>query len=283
MDIKGWQKVLLIIVPFLLIVGIFEVLGMLIAGLPIGDDYVNNTIYEDLIVVFFSTIGKIAIITIFIKNVDKERITSGLKLKKWINLRGFLIYGFWVIFIFGVIFFLLKIFDEIEFVNFDFDVPKLLASILLFSLIAISEEFLMRGYVLKNLLQSFSTGVALILSSILFVLLHSFNPNLSWIGITNLFFAGLLLGLIYLITDSIWYPVLVHFYWNFFQTHLGFNISGQNTYSLIDIKINNESIFNGGQFGIEGSILSVFSLIIFSIILYFVWRRNSLSTQSGVN
>ncbi len=273
MKTKGWQRVLLIIIPYLIIVGLLEFVGMVLAGVPIKNTVSNSTICQDLIVVVFGAIGTLTIISFFIKCVDNENISSSLKLTKWINFRGVGICSFCILFILGIVFILLKIFDEIEFIDFDFNGTKLLASIFLFVLVAISEELIIRGYILKNLLQSFSIEIALLLSSILFVLMHLFNPEISWIGIINLFFAGIILGLIYMITDSIWYPILAHFFWNFFQTHLGFNISGQNSYSLINIIINEKSVFNGGQFGIEGSILSAFMLIISSIILFLVFQK----------
>ena len=47
-------------------------------------------------------------------------------------------------------------------------------SILLFTIVAIVEEVLFRGYILKNLMSSFNKYIALFFSSILFSLLYSF-------------------------------------------------------------------------------------------------------------
>jgi len=276
-----WQRVLAIAIPYFLIVGLFTYAGMLICGISIEEKDPSNTLFQDLIIFIFSTLGTVFVVALFVKYIDKETIVKGLKMDKRIKFRGFIISGVCVLLVLVLVFLLLNIYNEIIFLNFDFDWVKLLASLLLFVLIAISEEFLMRGYVLKNFLQSFSLEIALIISSILFALLHVFNSNLSWTGLSNLFLAGILLGLIYVLTDSIWYPTIVHFFWNFFQTHLGFNISGKDSYSVINIGINNENIFNGGQFGLEGSILTLILLIIVSIILYSFVKKNPflLSTQ----
>ncbi len=281
MKTSGWQRVLMIIVPFFLIVGIFELIGMIIVGIPVTDDGAAYTIYQELVMVAFRTVGVTILLILFVKFIDDERIIQSLKLNKGCSLFVFGLYSFATLFVLGILFFFLFLLGEIKFEGFKFDGFRLLASILLFILVAISEEFIMRGYVLKNLLQSFSNEIALLLSSVLFVLIHIFNPNLSWVALVNLFLAGIVLGLIYIITDSIWYPILVHFWWNFIQTHLGFKISGQDTYSLMQITIDTDNIINGGKFGIEGSILCIILSLIVSIFLYFVVRKKIRATEGA--
>ena len=64
----------------------------------------------------------------------------------------------------------------------------------MFIAVSIAEETYVRGYVLKNLLQSFNPIISLIISSAIFSLLHFFNPNVNYIALTELFIAGILLG-----------------------------------------------------------------------------------------
>ena len=87
--------------------------------------------------------------------------------------------------------------------------------------------------------------------------MHAANPNIELIGFVDLFLAGILLGLSYIYTKNLWFPIALHFSWNFFQAHFGFNVSGQDSYSFIEFTIPEANLLNGGAFGFEGSYLSI--------------------------
>ena len=76
---------------------------------------------------------------------------------------------------------------------------------------AFCEEFLFRGAFLSNLLP-FGRTTAIIASSLLFALMHE-NP----VQILYTFIAGMLLGLIYVKTGSIWNCIILHLFNNFFS------------------------------------------------------------------
>ena len=110
-------------------------------------------------------------------------------------------------------------------------------------------------------MSSFNKYVALVLSSLLFAILHIFNPNTSAIGMINLFLAGILLGVSYIYTKNLWFPVALHFSWNFFQGPVfGFHVSGLDMNAIIIQKPQEEQLFSGGTFGFEGSILATVCL-----------------------
>ena len=118
--------------------------------------------------------------------------------------------------------------------------------------------------------------IFLIISSAIFSLLHSLNPNVNYIALTELFIAGILLGVSYVYTKNLWFPIALHLSWNFFQVMFGFNVSGMDTYSLIEFEILENNNINGGDFGFEGSYLSIlFSLI----MIYFLWRYYKKFTE----
>ena len=91
----------------------------------------------------------------------------------------------------------------------------------------------------------------------------------------SLFFAGMALGISYIYTKNLWFPIGLHLSWNFFQSLFGFNVSGQNFYSLFQTHKTNETLLNGGEFGFENSIFGIISeiVIILMVFLYFtVWK-----------
>ena len=121
----------------------------------------------------------------------------------------------------------LLITDQIFIKNFTFSDTNLINNILIFAFVSFSEELLVRGYILQNLKVSMTENIALLLSAMIFSLLHFANPNLSSIAFVNLFLAGVVLGLCYLLTKNLWLPFALHFSWNFFQGSVfGFNVSG---------------------------------------------------------
>ena len=125
---------------------------------------------------------------------------------------------------------------------------------------------------------SFNKYVALFVSSILFSSMHAFNPNIDLFAFTNLFLAGIVLGISYIHTKNLWFPIAMHLSWNLFQAIFGFNVSGQKTYSLIEFSITENNIINGGDFGFEGSILSVIAMLVTIIGIEIYYRRQKLTT-----
>ena len=69
---------------------------------------------------------------------------------------------------------------------------------------AFCEEFLFRGLILSNLMP-YGKGLAIIISSVLFGLMHG---NFYQFLYTTV--AGIILGIIYVVTDSIWCAVFMH-------------------------------------------------------------------------
>ena len=268
---RGWQRVLLLIIPYIFIVGIFQFIGLLIAGV----DYKNKPLYktseEHLIISFFTFLGTFCLLWFFMKFVDKEKfINLGFHIKKRLKEFNF---GFGTGAIIMAIGYLLLLFmDEIQFKEIIFNPKEMIVAILVYAIVAVVEEVLFRGYILRNLMISFNKYIALVVSSLLFALLHVANPNIDFFSFFNLFLAGILLGISYTFTKNLWFPIALHFSWNLFQTLLGFNVSGQDFYSLVEFEISEKNILNGGGFGFEGSIFSVVAQFFFIVL---VWRYYS--------
>ena len=269
---RGWQRVLLIIIPYIFIVGIFQYIGSLITKVDFTNINFQKSSEQEVILSFFSLLGTLLVIWIFMKFLDKEKfINLGFETKNRLNefLIGIIIGA--VIMSTGYL--LLLLLGEIYFQKTIIDFKEIILSIILFIVIAVSEEILMRGYILRNLMISFNKYVALLISAIVFSLIHGFNPNIDLFSMTNIFLAGILLGLSYIHTQNLWFPIALHLSWNLFQTILGFNVSGQDSYSLLEFSIKENSLLNGGEFGFEGSILSSIAMLITIIGIAFYYDR----------
>ena len=270
----GYLNVLLLVLPYLLVVGAFQFFAFTLLGFDfhnLKEAQENATTFQHLIISVFGLVGSVAIIYLFrIKLDEKSFMSLGLSIKK----RGReIILGLSIGIL--VMVFLLAILLTLgftEIVDFDIDFLEVLLVLLLFISVSFSEEILIRGYVLNNFMGSSNKYLALIISSLLFALMHAFNPNISMIGLFDLFLAGILLGITYIFTKNLWFAFSLHFSWNFFQAMLGFNVSGMNIYSVLELKTK-PSIWTGGEFGLEGSILSSIIQVILIIYLYFRYKK----------
>lgn len=266
---EGWQNVLKLILPYFFIVGILQLIAYYYLGLDLNNyENIHKTSLQSLIIAFSTFIGTITVIWLMQKFIDKQNFSDlGFKNIEPLNDSGKgILLGFIIMFL-GFMF--LYFGKQIEIKNINFNFYSFLSSIFLFLFVAISEELLVRGYILKNLMVSFNNCIALIVSSVIFSLMHSGNPNIEIFSLFQLFISGLLLGIPYIITKNLWFSIGLHFSWNFFQgTIFGFNVSGFEHYSIIQTKYNTANMWNGGIFGFEGSILClIFQIVVIALIL----------------
>jgi membrane protease YdiL (CAAX protease family) len=266
---EGWQNVLKLILPYFFIVGILQLIAYYYLGLDLNNyENIHKTSLQSLIIAFSTFIGTITVIWLMQKFIDKQNFSDlGFKNVEPLNDSGKgILLGFIIMFL-GFMF--LYFGKQIEIKNINFNFYSFLSSIFLFLFVAISEELLVRGYILKNLMVSFNNCIALIVSSVIFSLMHSGNPNIEIFSLFQLFISGLLLGIPYIITKNLWFSIGLHFSWNFFQgTIFGFNVSGFEHYSIIQTKYNTANMWNGGFFGFEGSILClIFQIVVIALIL----------------
>ena len=264
---SGWLKSLLF-VPLILISQIIAVIIMSASGFDMSSLGTGKIDLELMIILEYTmTFFMIIMLWAFMKYIDKEPLINiGLQVKGRLKDFNFgLLIG---LLIMGFAYFFLLLINEIVFVNIDFNLNKVLLSIVLFMGVSVFEEIIFRGYVLKNLLESFNPYVSLFVSSLFFSLIHGANPNVTLLGLSNIFLAGIFLGASYVFTKNLWFPIALHFSWNFFQAMFGFKVSGLDSYSIIKFDIIENNYINGGEFGFESSVLSLIIIIIFTIIIW---------------
>lgn len=143
-----------------------------------------------------------------------------------------------------------------------------------------SEEFLIRGVVMKFLSTKINIFLSVLLSSILFSALHLGNNAIGNLALINITLFGIVMGLYVIKTKDLWGPCGVHTAWNFMQGNIfGFDVSGINVYTgtLIDLKPVGNSYINGGAFGPEGGIMcTIVLLIVIAIFLYNIYKNKNI-------
>ena len=183
----------------------------------------------------------------------------------------------------GIAALLMLVSGHLDWTDIVWDPSSLFVSLGLMALIAFSEELVFRGYILDNLLESFSNKwVALIISSVLFAAFHFTGPGIHTLAFLNLFLAGLLLGINFIYTRNLWFSFFFHLSWNFFQGPiLGFRVSGLTLPSLLIPDTKGDLFITGGDFGLEGSILTTVVTVIAFFVIAWAFERKYNSPEQG--
>jgi membrane protease YdiL (CAAX protease family) len=138
--------------------------------------------------------------------------------------------------------------------------------------VAVREEILYRGLLFRLLSKIVGTWGALLLSAAWFGASHATAPGATFIGLSGVALAGVLLGAAYAVTGRLWLPIGLHLGWNFAEGPLfGTLVSGVDIGpSLIQGELSGPTILTGGDFGPEASIVTV--LVVLAAATYLLWR-----------
>lgn len=136
-----------------------------------------------------------------------------------------------------------------------------------------SEEIIVRGYFMTSMGAKHNIWLALMISSVVFALLHVGNPGFTFIAFVNIVLIGVLFGLYIICFDNIWGACALHSMWNFVQGNFyGVPVSGMNMSDSIFVTSVNEDmmLINGGSFGAEGGLATTIIqlLCIGGLLLY---------------
>lgn len=157
----------------------------------------------------------------------------------------------------------------------------LLSSGFFFIFAAATEEVMFRGYALQTFARPHLAWLGLIITSLIFSLLHMANPNVvevrGW-AFLNTALAGVWLAVAYLRTRSLWFPLGLHWSWNWMMgAVLGIPVSGIESLTpapLLRATLTGPQWLTGGSYGVEGGAACTLAILISTI---FIWRTPLLS------
>jgi len=200
----------------------------------------------------------------------RKAVVSTIRIRGGIIFIRPILYGFFIslCFVFSIISLLafLKV-STIKFSLFSFD---FIPCTIILLIAAFVEEILFRGIVLNKLRSVPSATHANILfcTSIVFALMHIFNPYLNFLAFINLcLFSAIITELMFLY-NNFYFVWSLHFSWNFFLGLVfGNPVSGFRLNSMFSQNISTDYyILSGGNFGIEGSVITS-GLLFFCLIV----------------
>ncbi|MFB6305755.1 MAG: CPBP family intramembrane glutamic endopeptidase, partial [Flavobacteriales bacterium] len=184
---QGWLRALLFFISLLILTGIVQALMFFLTGKV--EDAINkpDSLYSlDFFLrsQFFSMLCTLVLSAIFIKTLDKRTFSEyGIKLKG--KTKELLKGGSLGIVMIGIGVATLWLFGYLTFMPGNMTLKTFSLFLLMFIFTAINEEVMIRGYILTNLRDSMNKYVALVFSSVLFIIMHAMNPDSTWIAFIN--------------------------------------------------------------------------------------------------
>jgi len=143
---------------------------------------------------------------------------------------------------------------------------------------ATAEEILFRGYPFQRILEGTNGTVAVLITSAAFGWVHGSNPYATNLAVLNTILAGVLLGIGYLKTGALWWPIGFHFGWNWMLAVIGHPVSGLDVAQLPweIVTVSEPEWVHGGSYGPEGGVVASAVLAASIVgILFFLPHRGS--------
>ena len=144
---------------------------------------------------------------------------------------------------------------------------------------AIVEELLFRGVIFRLVQEWGGTWIALVVSAAFFGLAHAANPGATWFSSLAIALeAGVLLGAAFVVTRNLWFPIGLHFAWNFCEGPVyGTQVSGNVlNATALTASLSGPAMVTGGSFGPEAGLAAVGTCSLAAIVLLFAARRHRL-------
>lgn len=133
------------------------------------------------------------------------------------------------------------------------------------------EEVVFRGYLMTRLAAKKGKWIAIILSSLFYIVFRMSNPTTSKLDLINIFLISIVMSLLYWYFDNILVIAIFHAFWNCISGVIfGFNISGiRVSDSVFTVEaISDKQILIGESYGIEGSIIVTVFFAILGLLVY---------------
>ena len=153
----------------------------------------------------------------------------------------------------------------------NFKIGTIIILIILVLIQGFIEEIVFRGYLMTRLAAKKGKWIAIILSSLFYLVFRMSNPTTSKLDLINIFLISIVMSLLYWYFDNILVIAIFHAFWNCISgVILGFNISGiRVSDSLFAVKaISDKQILIGVSYGIEGSIIATVFFAILGLLVY---------------
>ena len=171
--------------------------------------------------------------------------------------------------------------------NTNFDVKSLLLWMLAFAIQGTAEEIMCRGFLLNTLKTKISMPLAIIISSTAFVIPHlsslmEADSMFAIVGIINLYLISSIFSMFVLWRSNIWIACGLHSVWNYvLYVIMGLSLSGSESASegVILFQVNDTSLLNGAEYGIEASVITT---VVLGVVVFVMAKRMGKIDDDGI-
>jgi membrane protease YdiL (CAAX protease family) len=180
----------------------------------------------------------------------------------------------------SVVTIILYLFRMVEFKSYNFNFAPVHIVAIAFGWIvqSASEEIAIRGWLIPSLGSQRTPTTAIVLTAIIFGILHLFSAGVTVLSFINLILSGVFFAGYAIYTNNIWGVCGLHFAWNFTLGNIyGFPVSGfsSNGEAIMTMKQVGSTFFTGGDFGPEGSFITTIILLVgISILGLISFKKN---------
>jgi membrane protease YdiL (CAAX protease family) len=154
--------------------------------------------------------------------------------------------------------------------------------LIVLAIFALFEEALFRGALWGWIEPRWGFWVALVVTALLFSVFHIGEMGTQWLGIANVLWAGIVLGILRQMGGSIWLAWGWHWGWNaVLAVGFGDYLSGTLRFPQTLGRIYGDEHYwlNGGDFGIEGSLVTFILLSLTCFILIITNRKRLIKSS----
>lgn len=137
-------------------------------------------------------------------------------------------------------------------------------------------ELIFRGILFRIIEEKFGSVLAMTFMTLLFVVFHLNVEGATPISVLSTAMAsGLLLSSVYILTRSLWFPIFLHFGWDFAEPGVFGAINPGNSIeqSLFSGRISGPELITGGQLGPQNSIQALIIITLTCVVVLWVAKR----------
>ena len=169
--------------------------------------------------------------------------------------------------------------------HLNFNLDHQLSWLSIFLLAAVIEEIITRGIVFRLITDKWNVVAGLVVSSIVFGLVHLFNPNATALSCLRIAITGgWLCGIAYAYHRTLWVPIGIHWAWNYMQSNIfEHSVPGSalNSPPILILVSNGVKFPAGIEFDTEVSIISTAIGVAISVVYTILYFKKKARLKTG--